>query len=144
MKNFNFSFLVILLAALMVGITSAAPVEKLMTVNIPFAFVVGKDSFPAGEYEVLGQIGSSTIWIKSSNGAKVITGFAIPYRERKVASDSALVFNRYGDDYFLAKVLLAGWQDSKVFNKSRRETEIERLASSGGTGGVQVQTMAKR
>ncbi len=144
MKNFNFSFLVILLAALMVGTLSAAPLEKLMTVRIPFAFVVGKDTLPAGEYEILGQFGTSIVWIKTSSGAIVTTGFAIQSRESKVADDTALVFNRYGDNYFLAKVLVAGQQNARVFNKSRRESEMQRLASSGGAGGTQVQAVGKR
>jgi hypothetical protein len=137
MKRFSLGVLVVLFAGLMAGTALAASLDKLMTVNVPFAFLVGKDSMPAGEYEVLGQFNTHLIWIKSPNGAKVSISRAIPNREKKAVSGAALVFTRYGDDYFLSKVLVAG-QDAKVLPKSPREVERERLAKGGNAGGVQV------
>lgn len=137
MKRFSLGILVVLFAGLVAGTALAAAPDKLMTVNVPFAFMVGKDSLPAGQYEVLGQFGTHMIWIKSPNGERVSVSGTILSGEKKATSGAALVFTRYGDDYFLSQVLAAG-QDAKVLPKSTREIERERLAKGGKTGGVVV------
>ena len=135
MKKYSLGILVVLLAGLMAGTASAAT-DKLMTVNVPFAFLVGKSLMPAGEYEVLGSTGA--IWIRSWNGANVTNAITFSDQEKKAPDHCALVFTRYGDDYFLSKVLIEGQQNAKVLPKSRREIEHERLAKGGQIGGVQV------
>ena len=144
MRKFNFGIVVVLFAGLIAGTASAADFEKLMTVNVPFAFEVGKDTLPAGAYEILGLSGRNVMWIKSQNGAKVGFASTIPTRESKYTDNSALVFTRYGDNYFLSKVLLAGQHDSKVLRKSQREIELAQLAQSGKTSGVRVVAAANR
>jgi len=137
MKRFSLGILVVLFAGVAAGIASPISLDKLMTVNVPFAFSVGKDSLPAGQYEVLAMFNTNLIWIKSPNGAQVSVAGTIPSRERKLSNGAALVFTRYGDDYFLSQVLVPG-QDAKVLHKSAREIEQERLAKAGNAGGVVV------
>jgi hypothetical protein len=145
MRKFNLSFLAIAFVGLMICSSSAAPWDKLMTVKVPFAFNTAGGSFQAGEYEVLGNTGTHLILIRSLNGGNVSIERIIPFMEKKGNTvGAALVFNRYGGDYFLTKVLVAGDRNSKVLDKSRRESEIQRLAANGGAGGVQVQATGRR
>ena len=135
MKKYSLGILVVLFAGLLAGTVSAAT-DKLMTVNVPFAFLVGKSLMPAGGYEVLGA--TNAIWIRSSDGANVSNSITFSDREKKVPNNCALVFTRYGDDYFLSKVLIEGRQNAKALPKSRREMERERLAKGGKISGVLV------
>ena len=76
--------------------------------SIPFAFSVGSQTMPAGEYTVRCTNPSSdkkVLQLRSSHGhesALVITSSVIG----KGQDDSKLVFNRYGDQYFFAQAWL--------------------------------------
>jgi len=95
-----------------------------LKVNIPFSFVVGKATMPAGEYSVqgLGPEGNAISIRKSDKGAYIT--LAIPCQSLKTPEQSKLVFHRYGDRYFLAQIWTAGNNWGHEFPKSRREAEM--------------------
>ena len=132
MKRLGFSILIVLLAGLISGLTHAEGMRELMTLTIPFDFVAGNTSFPAGEYYVLGGPDQSLIWIKDLNAKKTAIVSTIPSISLEASTNSGLQFHRYGDTYFLYKVVLAGKDVSKVVGKSTREREIQ-LASGKAT-----------
>jgi hypothetical protein len=130
MKKLSFSILVLLLAGLLGSVTYAQDFRQLMSINIPFDFVVGNKSLPSGEYYVLGSAGNSFIWIRDLQGKMVAITNTVPNRSPDRAANSALHFNRYGDTYFLHKVVVAGLDIAKELSKSKREREVQ-LASAG-------------
>jgi hypothetical protein len=96
-----------------------------LKVNIPFSFVVGKATMPAGEYSVqgLGLEGNAISIRNSDKGAYSLT-LAIRCESPKTPEQSKLVFHRYGDRYFLAQIWTAGSDSGREFPKSRREAEM--------------------
>lgn len=107
-------------------VTALAYAETVnMKVNIPFNFVVGGATLPSGEYTVQGLgLGGNAISIrKLDQTAKSLT-LAIRCESTKVPEQSKLVFHRYGDRYFLAKIWMAGNSSGREIPKSRRETEV--------------------
>jgi hypothetical protein len=130
MKKQAYSLLAIasLLATVLVA-SARAQSDSLIAANIPFNFVIKDRAFPAGEYTLtLVQVGGSdAVKIQSVDGH--ITAFA-PTRSARAELSNAepkLVFNRYGDQYFLSQV--CGLDDSTTQQLTRPRSE-DRLAKS--------------
>jgi len=92
---------------------------------VPDSPVVGGVTLPSGEYTVqgLGNSGNAISIRKSDQTAKGLT-LAIRCESGKTPEQSKLVFHRYGDRYFLAKIWMAGDNSGHEFPKSRREAEV--------------------
>lgn len=85
---------------------SAMAADRAAEATIPFAFNVGDTVFPAGEYKIsqAGWRPSGVIEIRSTDAKHVMLTTAIS-DAKQPASGGELVFNRYGDKYFLTEVL---------------------------------------
>ena len=104
--------------------------QRLMTVNIPFAFGVEDHSLPAGEYLVLTVTPERAIRIVSADGKHSAIVNTLPNYAKSPSTRSRLVFHKYGNEYFLAQVWTAGQNVARDPLSSKRAMEI---ASSGGT-----------
>jgi hypothetical protein len=106
-----------------------AQAEQPMLVNIPFEFVAGNTTLPAGEYRVQTLDRNSTILLIHCSGrgasAMVVTNAA---QAKEMNSESKLVFNRYGRRYFLSQVWTAGSIRGRQLLKSPGEKEIAQSA----------------
>lgn len=95
--------------------------------NIPFEFVVGNETLPAGEYRINTAL-EPALAIKSADlkhSAMRMTNGTKPSSERR----ARLVFRRYGQKYFLAEVW-NGSERGRQLTKSRQERAIERELAS--------------
>lgn len=104
--------------------------NRLMKVNVPFAFGVEDHSLPAGEYLVLTVTPERTIRIVSADGKHSAIVNTLPNYAKSPSTRSRLVFHKYGNEYFLAQVWTAGQNVARDPLSSKRAMEI---ASSGGT-----------
>ena len=96
-----------------------------MKANIPFSFIVGKTTLPAGEYlvQAWGFSGNAISIRKLDHTATSMT-MSIYCQSPKTPQQSKLVFHRYGDRYFLAQIWTAGSNSGHQFPKSQREAEM--------------------
>jgi hypothetical protein len=99
-----------------------------IAVNIPFDFAVGQTKLPAGNYTLRRIVLPSSydrVVIQSADGRgdtrTVMTG---PNRTSEVPKQSNLVFNRYGDQYFLSQVWMAGSDTGRDLFQSRNERNL--------------------
>jgi hypothetical protein len=144
MKNLSLSIWVVALVALLAGASSAQSPRLVMTVDVPFGFVVGNTALPAGEYAVYaGYWPARVIRIQNVNTKQNMFSVAIPSRNKGMAQASELVFHRYGDNFFLRKLTLSGYDDSTTVPESKLERELE-LAAAGTTVKVPTVQMAKK
>jgi hypothetical protein len=96
-------------------------------VDVPFSFIAGEATLPAGRYSVSHFPNSDWILLRSDDGRGIamlqIMASSAP---RGQSSSSRLVFNRYGESYFLAQVWTA--MDNQVHEcfKSRAERNVAR------------------
>jgi hypothetical protein len=104
--------------------------QRLMTVNIPFAFSVENHSLPEGEYMIFTVTPERSIRIVSSDGKHSAIVNTLPNYANLPSENSRLVFHRYGDEYFLTQVWAAGQDVARNPLSTKRAMEI---ASSGGT-----------
>jgi len=110
-----------------------AQTRREMTANIPFSFSVGDKNFPAGEYNVTRLNPSSdkaVIEIKSADGRLGKIVLTMPIQANETRENAKLVFNHYGDQYFLAQV----WTPADNTGLAVPESKAERtLARNSGT-----------
>jgi hypothetical protein len=111
--------------------------DEPMLVNIPFAFVAGNVTLPAGEYRVQKLDGSSAVVLIScadaSASAMVLSNAA---QAKETQTQSKLIFKRYENRYFLSQVWTAGSIRGRELLKSRAEKEIAQSARLETTGEV--------
>ena len=96
--------------------------------SIPFDFMVRGRTFPAGNYEIerVTQDPSGLVIRNVNNKHEHIVFETEPMQDRKISSHNVLVFNRYGDDYFLSEVVTAGEQTGRELAPSHAERTLRR------------------
>ena len=110
------------------GIAVNAQDLKLIA-NIPFEFVVGGVTMPAGEYDVTKlNVGSGLFRVRDQEGANVAAGLVMRVERRNVPTETVLVFNRYRENggevsHFLSQVWVEGNYTGYEFFKFPAERE---------------------
>src|SRR5258706_7126559 len=98
--------------------------------NIPFDFRVGDKLMPAGEYTI-NHLAEGVLAVRERSGAHAgAMLLTLPTSRKVAATKGGLEFNRYGDTYFLAKILTPDSQDGRALFKSTREKEVGSTAGS--------------
>lgn len=101
--------------------------------NIPFEFTVGNETLPAGLYTVT-QIKTADGTVILQVRAKGLDGlFRLTDRAQiaRPRSRTVLVFNQYGEQYFLAEMWRAGEMEGSLVRRSNRERAIEKELARG-------------
>lgn len=115
------------------AILAVSPVEaqssKEQTAVIPFSFNVGGKTFPAGEYRVERlnpQSDKAALAITSADGRMSKVVLTTPVVANRAQESAKLIFNRYGEQYFLAQVWTTADSTGLELPKSRSEREWAR------------------
>ena len=95
------------------------------TANIPFDFTAGKASLPAGIYNIT-LISGNTLLVRSTDGKKSVLLLARQAGHVGTRKPARIIFNRYGDRYFLSKTFLSEWDVGSQVNLSRAERDLAR------------------
>ncbi len=96
--------------------------------SIPFEFTVRGKTLPAGEYEI-SRIGDEPTGLSMRNVRdkhEHVVFETEPVDVRRIPRRNVLVFNRYGDSYFLEKVVTAGEENGVELAPSRAERNLRR------------------
>jgi hypothetical protein len=120
----------VLFVLTMIVATQVAQAEERMLVNIPFEFIAGNVTLPAGEYRVQSLDRTSAVLLINCSDPHASVVLATNAAQAKeIQSTASLVFNKYGHRYFLSQVWTEGSIRGKQFLKSPREEEIAKVAS---------------
>jgi len=123
----------IALAGLLLTLTAAtvqAQTGSKVTVNIPFDFTAGTARLKAGTYNVK-RMSDHALAIRSLDGKKTaLLNAPLTIGSRDSSDGRRLVFNKYGDQYFLSQVWLEVDSGRQLFpTPAERKTAKEhRLA----------------
>src|SRR5258708_6073920 len=103
-------FTVLSFLLMLTAITVSAQSERIRVTNIPFSFIAGQKTLPAGEYTLEpNRKGSDYVWlVQSRNGHATALFTTNPVQASETQGHSKLVFNKYGDQYFLSQIWEAG------------------------------------
>jgi hypothetical protein len=94
---------------------------------IPFAFSVGNEVLPAGEYRVSSE--AEIIRIQSKDGKHTLSALPIRTVGTEQANSVKLTFKRYGDDYQLSQVWLADGVGREL-KRQRNNSQISQNAAT--------------
>jgi len=94
--------------------------------DIPFEFIVGNTTLPAGTYTFTKPTSTpGVLLIRSLDGHESLVVMTRDVQEGLTPPDETkLVFNRYGDQYFLAQVWTIGTVSGREFLESSTESEV--------------------
>ena len=141
---------IVALAFVTALVSNAQTRTRQVRANVPFDFVVGDKTLAAGNYTVATASSNSTeaVSIRSSDGRQNAIRLTNAVIENARTRPARLVFNRYGNTYFLTQVWAAGSSEGRELRKSKAEhsAEIElaknasssELAQSGGPETVTI------
>ena len=129
LKGFTIFTLMVALAILTSVVSANAQSRIRVSANIPFEFVVGDKTLPAGEYSLIPATnGDEALKVQNDENGNAAVRLTEPTIEMK-KRHSRLVFHRYGQSYFLAEVW-NGERTGRQLAKSKQERAIERELAS--------------
>jgi hypothetical protein len=127
MKRNVIGILTTLTLSLLISVPTSA--QTIAIATIPFDFTVGQTQMPAGTYEI-SPLARATIVIRDSKTSKSVATLFRPEQARSGDSTSKLVFNRYGDKYFLSQVKRGFGGGVMQLPTSKLEREVQ-IANRG-------------
>lgn len=104
--------------------------EGAIQADIPFSFVVRNTTLPAGKYTLrrVDETETHVLEIRSANG-RIASIFEAQYAETgQIPNEATLVFDRFGDQYFLSQIWSSETKAGYQLPKTKAE---ERLESNG-------------
>jgi len=132
-RNF-FGILTTMTMALLISVPLSA--QTTARVTVPFDFTVGQTQMSAGTYDI-NPLAHEAIVVRNTKEARSALSIVRSERSRNSDSGTKLVFNRYGDKYFLSQVSRGFGGSVMQLPPSKLEKEL-RIASSNVTRKVVV------
>ena len=126
--------LAVLFVPLLAVMVEAQAETNYATCKVPFAFTAGNQEMPAGEYEIT-QRDAGLVEINTLDNRHVVVVMTGNVELPAVPANTKLLFNRYGDRYFLARVVRQG--DRTASDVLQTPTE-RRLARAGAPTSIEV------
>jgi hypothetical protein len=114
-------------AAVLLGIfVSSAGAQGIVTVNIPFPFVVNHKAFPAGQYDIRNVTDAgSVVEIEGANHQSAAFALTMPANgDDPVGDEPALVFTKVEHEYRLSQI----WESSTVGRELAGRSAAEKTA----------------
>jgi len=132
-----------LMALAFVAATQVVRAQEPVLVTIPFAFTAGEKTLPAGEYRVeKAAQGSLALMIRRIDGSEGTFVTSMPAARNKPETQSKLIFHRYGKQYFLSQIWVAGYAQGSQLRESAKEREQALSANNGIPAKVKVTIVA--
>lgn len=119
-------------AALVLGIftvlatANSAKAQQVMSFNVPFDFNFGKKELKAGEYELRAL--SNTNFVLRSKASEENVLIVSNFDTKQVAPKDSemIIFNRYGETYFLSGIFMNRNQIGRGIYESKLERSIRK------------------
>ena len=122
-------FSVLTMVLLMAAGTANAQLgsKQQLRFNVPFDYKVGNATMKAGDYSVQRAGDTENALLIRGNGSSAFTLSGSV--SGKAAGEDKLVFNKYGDQYFLAQVWMQGEETGAQLPRTSTENELMSKAS---------------
>ena len=130
-KGTRLRHMILFFAALVLAVTiypakAHAQIIGNLEVNVPFQFQAGNTKLPAGKYiiHVLEDSNLQVMQISSADGSSSALFEVEPAEASSTPAKTELIFNKYGNRYFLTKLFEEGSSDGSQVLESRDEKKI--------------------
>lgn len=127
MKRNFWGILTTMTMALLISVPLFA--QTIARVTVPFDFTVGQSQMSPGTYEI-SPLAHGAIVIRDTKAAKSVLSMVRSEWSRNNGSRTKLVFNRYGDKYFLSQLSRGFGGGVMQLPTSKLEKEVQ-IATSG-------------
>ena len=126
MKNQAFRAITLLsLFTILAAAPAYAQSADNIVMKVPFSFVAGRKTLPAGEYTIKRSLSTRLTLIRNAGGRREYTTIlTMPVPPETMALAAKLIFHRYGDQYFLHQVWTPGSERGGQLSESRAELEL--------------------
>jgi hypothetical protein len=120
------SMFVLVTAVSAMAVVSANGQSIRVSAQVPFDFVVGSKTLPAGEYTVNSITENGlAMQIRNVDGSESAIRLTNSIATKPNNSKTRLVFHRYGQTYFLAEVWREGDSDGRQLLQSKQERSMK-------------------
>jgi hypothetical protein len=127
MKKHLFTTMAVAMFMTTIAVASArAQNAPMVSVSIPFDFEVAGKTMKAGDYQVRLEGSRSTLKIENRDTLHIAFATISPLQRTDIQDESKLVFNRYGSQYFLSQVWIAGSSSGEEVRQDATERSIRR------------------
>jgi len=120
-----------LLALFGLGLLLATALAYAQSINlkadVPFNFVVTGETLPSGEYTIRSERNTDHTLTITGVGqtSRVLLAYpCLTLKGGRRSDQTKLVFNRYGNHYFLSEIWVEGNREGQKLHKTRREVEM--------------------
>lgn len=120
MKRFGLVSLLVLAGFCTAGVAKAQDHE--IRANVPFDFAIAGKHLPAGEYRFYTQSNETIVIV--SNVDKKVAVLSMAHWTDAVPGSPRLVFNKYGDSYFLRAIHCPSVAVNADFPQSKQEKQL--------------------
>jgi hypothetical protein len=103
-------------------------VSGTLRIKIPVQFTVNTQTLPAGEY-IVARVFDNSIQLKNIDGGNAVVALTSTLGGGIQIQGPKLVFNRYGNRYFLTEVWLGKADTGRQLFASAEEIELARIQS---------------
>ncbi|MCL6506603.1 MAG: hypothetical protein K6T59_06230 [Bryobacteraceae bacterium] len=126
-------------AALLVAPLIYAQLNPALEAEIPFSFEAGKSVLPPGQYRVAAGPSQGVMELACHQDSKArIFVSTNAVRSPETVGEGKLVFQRYGNRYFLRQIWIVGTDTGRELMISKAEKELAHSAGAGQTVVVAV------
>jgi hypothetical protein len=115
------------IATAIVGVllSAASVYGQTVKADIPFSFHAANQSLPAGEYEISTRnTVANVIVVRNTTGKQSLAAMTNKAPSNQTSDVSKLIFRRYGDQYFLAQIFVAGRAEGTELIKTKAERRL--------------------
>jgi len=129
MQTRSFPCLIMLALLLPLVATRAnAQSTRELVANMPFDFTVCQQQLPAGKYKVrpISSASANVLLVRSEDNRAAEIVCTNSVQSTKPVANGKLIFNRYGDQYFLSEMWFPGERVGNQLVKSEREEAVLR------------------
>jgi len=131
-RQMSWMFLAFIFALIIYPSRAHAQVIGTLDVNIPFEFQAGEAVLPPGNYTIRMVNNSDLAFMQITSKDHPSTSALFRVHEKDLASaptESEVLFNKYGDHYFLAQVFDEGDPSGSEVVESSYEQKISKAAA---------------
>lgn len=112
-----------------IGLASVANADEVMTAKVPFSFIVAGSRLPAGNYLVReASDDPAIVSIASKDGKRFMFALSTALTSEEPRARPELVFEKLGNQYFLARVLLEDRARGLLITTKQVERGLESAA----------------
>jgi hypothetical protein len=96
-----------------------------ISANVPFDFIVGGKTLPAGKYAIRSNTTGRVLAVQSvDSGRTTLITMGNNVGSHNSSGKSRLVFRQYGNLYFLGQVWEGGYNEGRELPKNNRESTV--------------------